>query len=122
MAHEKKKKAFLSFPSLNEQKGIVIQDALREASNRGVTDLKGCFDNNSIEIQGKNSNGDTIVISREFVGSGENFSGSRYPRHHDQQELEYNCRELYNAGYKQVQIAKKLGISQSRVSQILNKN
>lgn len=72
-------------------------------------------------MQGKDKTGATIVLSREFIGTGVSFKGSRYPRHHDSQELEYNCRELYAAGYTQVQIAKKLGISQSRVSQLLNR-
>lgn len=121
MADEKMKKAFLHVPNLTEQKGIVIKKAFEEVASKGLTDVKGYFDNNTLEMQGKDNTGATVVLSREFVGTGENFNGSRYPRHHSQQELEYNCSELYAAGYKQVQIAKKLGISQSRVSQILHK-
>lgn len=121
MADEKMKKAFSHVPNLTEQKGIVIQKTLEAASSKGLTDVKGYFDNNTLEIQGKDNTGATVILSHEFVGTGENFNGSRYPRHHDQQELKYNCKALYDAGYKQVQIAKKLGISQSRVSQILHK-
>ena len=113
MADEKMKKSFLQVPNLTEQKGIVIKKAFEEMSSKGLTDVKGYFDNNTLEMQGKDNTGATVVLSREFVGTGENFNGSRYPRHHSQQELEYNCSEL--------QIAKKLGISQSRVSQILHK-
>ncbi len=108
-------------PNLTQQKGLIIQKTLEEASSKGLTNVKGYFDNNVLEIQGKNQAGDTVVLSREFVGTGETVKGSKYPRHHNQQELEYNCKSLYAAGYTQVQIAKMLGISQTRVSQILNK-
>ncbi|WP_298637367.1 sigma factor-like helix-turn-helix DNA-binding protein [uncultured Megasphaera sp.] len=88
-----------------------IQKLLETANSIGITDFKGSFDNTTIEIQGPN----TIIVLRNPT---ESPTSSQFS-YHNKEELNAECRRLHSEGYTQVQIAKELKISQSRVSQIL---
>lgn len=88
-----------------------IQKLLETANSIGITDFKGSFDNNTIEIQGTRT---TIILHNPISPTSSKSS------YHNKEELNAECRRLRNDGYTQVEIAKKLQISQSRVSQILN--
>lgn len=125
MDTEKKKPAFvykdLNQQDLNQRKASVIEETLQAATNMGLTDVKGFFDNNTIKVQGKDQNGETQVLTRNVVETNNTSRRLQYPRHHNQLELEQACAKLAEAGYIQVQIAQMLGISQSRVSQIMKK-
>lgn len=108
-----------SLEKINNKK-IIFSQMLEEASEN-MTDIKFYIDSNHAEIQGKNKDKETVLFTYKRVGTGTIVNESKYPKHHTQHELECNCRKLYEKGYTQVKIAKMLGISQSRVSQVLNK-
>ena len=125
MDTEKKKSAFvykdMNQQDLNQRKASVIEETLQAATNMGLTDVKGFFDNNTIKVQGKDQNGETQFLTRNIVETSNTFRSLPYSRHHNQLELEQDCAKYAKAGFIQVQIAQMLGISQSRVSQIMKK-
>ncbi|WP_298637366.1 hypothetical protein [Megasphaera sp.] len=92
------------------------------AKSLGLINLKGYYDDYTVELQCKTIEGATVFVSYKFMGPFTVSDISVSPRHHNTQELRDACSELSENGNTQVTIAKKRGVSQSRVSQVLKEN
>lgn len=102
----------------NKITGDKIENLLKKARSIGLINVKGTFDNYTIKVQGEDNTGEAIVLSYAPIDMEETSTSSRF-FYRDKSELNAECRRLHSEGYTQVQIAKELKISQSRVSQIL---
>lgn len=92
------------------------------ANSLGLIQLRGSYDDNKVELQCKTTEGATVFVSYKFMGPFGIFDKYVSPRHRNTQELRDTCSELYERGNTQVDIAKRKGISQPRVSQVLKEN
>lgn len=113
MTIEQKKSVFVykepisQFPWESRQKDLIFKEERITPASR------------TIRWEGPNKA--SFVTTKRNYGTGEVIQISWFPRHQNQQELEMRCLQLYKDGYTQVEIARILGISPSRVSQVLRK-
>ena len=113
MTIEQKKSVFVykepisQFPWESRQKDLIFKEERITPTSR------------TIRWEGPNKA--SVVTTKRNYGTGEVSKISWFPRHQNQQELEMRCLQLYKDGHTQVEIAEMLGISQSRVSQVLRK-
>lgn len=114
--------AFEMYPRITPGQSEIIQNLLKEANYRSLTNIKGYFNNNMWEIQGTDPTNATVIFSVISIGTGMQYFVSIYPKYQSYWELQFNCKKLYRFGYTQARIAEILGISQSYVSKILSRS
>lgn len=74
----------------------------------------------TITILGK-KNGDQVSVKIEQNEYGETMTTSSYKKQHRKADLKDEVKRLYKSGVNEQEIAERLGMSQSYVSQLLRK-